>query len=118
MPKRGKRWIRLNKSIKLRWSMKNASIDDSDSDKEFKINSNEMEVDDKDNNINWTDNNMLNYIGDLFQICINQCNLKTLSTFTYMILKHFNLTWRHIDNFMCSIGAMRCITVNKWLKCF
>ena len=43
-----------------------------------------MEVDGKDDNISQTDNNMLNYIEDLFQICINQCNLKILSTsYTY-----------------------------------
>ncbi|CAM4846024.1 unnamed protein product, partial [Rotaria magnacalcarata] len=118
MPRLSRRRIRLNKSIKMRWSMKKIVIDDHSSDEDFKIDSNEMIVDDNLKDIDWTNDQMLNHIGDLFKICINQCSLKTLSTFIYIVLKYFNFTWRDIDNFMCNIGAMRCITANKWAGIF
>lgn len=35
-----------------------------------------------------------------------------------MTLKYFNFTWRDIDNFMSSIGGMRCITANKCAEAF
>ncbi|CAF1558362.1 unnamed protein product, partial [Rotaria sordida] len=35
-----------------------------------------------------------------------------------MILRHFNFTWRDIDNFMSNIGAVRCITANNWAEIF
>ncbi|CAF4362204.1 unnamed protein product, partial [Rotaria sordida] len=68
-------------------------------DEDFKMDSNQMIVDDNKDNINWTDKNLLHHIGDIFELCINQCNLKLLSTLLFMILRHFNFTWRDIDNF-------------------
>jgi hypothetical protein len=118
MPKRGRHRVRLAKVAKLRWSVGNISIENHSSDGDLKIDSNEMVVDDNIDNINWTDKNLLNHIGDLFQMCIHQCNLQKLSTFIYMVLRHFNFTWRDIDGFMSDVGAMRCITANKWAEIF
>lgn len=62
-----------------------------------------------DNNVNVT----LDNIGDIFELCLNECNYKTLSSFIYMALRHFLLTWRSIDEFMMKIGAMRYATAKK-----
>jgi hypothetical protein len=96
--------------------MKNISVEDDSSDEDFQMNSNERIVDDNIDNINSTGKIVLNYIGDLFQMCIDQCSFKTLSTFIYMVLRHFKFSWRDINNFMSNIGAIRCITANKWAE--
>ncbi|CAF2000378.1 unnamed protein product [Rotaria magnacalcarata] len=57
-------------------------------------------------------------IGDIFELCVSKCNFKTLSTLVYMIFKYFDFIWRDIDKFMSNMGAMRCITANKWAKIF
>ncbi|CAF2977748.1 unnamed protein product [Rotaria sp. Silwood2] len=46
MPRSSRRRIRLNKSNKMRWSMKKIAIDDHSSDEDVKMDSNEMIVDD------------------------------------------------------------------------
>ena len=54
----------------------------------------EDHVDDKDFEMNVddnTDNIMLDYIGDIFELCLNQSNFKSLSTLVYMILRHFSI---------------------------
>ena len=48
---------------------------------------------------------MLDHIGDIFELCFNQCNFKSLSTLVYMILGHLQLSWRSIEKFMLKIGA-------------
>jgi hypothetical protein len=118
MPKRRPYRFQLAKISKLRWSTQNISVEDHSSDEDFQMGSNEMIIDDKTDNINWTDKIILNYIGDLLEVCINECSYKTISTLIYMILKHFNFTWRDIDNFMSNIGAMRCATAKKWAETF
>ena len=69
-------------------------IEENVDDKDF-----EMDVDDNTNNI------MLDHIDDIFELCLNQCNFKSLSTLVYMILGHFQLSWRSIEEFMLKIGA-------------
>jgi hypothetical protein len=118
MPKRTRNRVQLVKAAKLRWSMKNISIKDHSSDGDSIMDSNEMIVTDNVDNFNWTDKSLMNSIGDLFQVCINGCNLRTLSTLLYMILRHFNFTWRDTDIFLSDIGGMRCITTNKWAQLF
>ena len=78
MPKRNKQRARLSKTAKMRLSIENMEIKDNVDDKDF-----EMDVDDNTKNI------MLDHIGDIFELCLNQCNFKSLNTLVYMILRHF-----------------------------
>ena len=94
MPKSNKQRARLSKTAEMRWSIENMEMEDNIDDKDF-----EMDVDDDTNNI------MLDHIGDIFELCLNQCNFKSLSTLVYMILRHFQLSWRSIEEFMLKIGA-------------
>ena len=80
MPKRNRHRGQLAKTAKLRWSMKSISIQDHSSDGDSIVDSNEMIVNDNINTFNWTNKSIINRIGDLFQTCINQCNLKVSST--------------------------------------
>ena len=107
MPKRNKQRARLSKTAEMRWSIENMKMGDNVDDKDF-----EMDVDDNTNNI------MFDHIVDIFELCLNQCNFKSLSTLVYMILRHFQLSWRSIEEFMLKIGAMLCMTANKWAKVF
>ena len=107
MPKRNKQRARLYKTAEMRWSIENTKIGDNVDDEDF-----EMDVDDNTKNI------MFDHIGDIFELCLNQCNFKSLSTLVCMILRHFQLSWRSIEEFMLKIGAMRCMTANKWAEIF
>ena len=94
MAKCNKKRARLSKIAEMRWSIKNMEIEDNVDEKDFQI-----DVDDNTNNI------MLEHIGDIFQLCLNQCNFKSLSTLVYLILGHFQLSWRSTEEFMLKIGA-------------
>ena len=118
MPKRNRHRVQLAKAAKLRWSTKSISIQDYSSDGDSIMDSNGMIVNDNIDTFNWTNKSLMNPIGDLFQICINQCNLRTLSTLLYMVLRHCNFTWRDTDTFLSDIGGMRCVTANKWARLF
>lgn len=107
MPKRNKQRARLSKTAGMRWSIEKMAIHENSDDKDY-----EMDVDDNANNI------MLDHIGDMFELCLNQCNFKSLSTLVYMVLRHFQLSWRSIEEFMLKIGATRCMTANKWAEIF
>ena len=94
MPKRNKQRVRLSKTAEMRWSIENMEIENNVDDKDF-----EMDVDDNTNNI------MLDHIGDIFELCLNQCNFKSLSALVYMILGYLQLNWCSIEEFMLKIGA-------------
>ena len=118
MPKWNRRRTQSAGIIKKRWSIEKFSPNDSSDDDEMEVDSKRHDFKDDVAIIDWTNTNMLNYIGDLFQICNETCNLRSLSTLLYMTLKHFNIIWRDIDNFLSSVGGMRCITAQKWAEIF
>ena len=57
-------------------------------------------------------------IGDLFEMCKSLCGRRKLSILIYTILRHFDLTWRQIDDVLRSIGAYRCESAQKWAEIF
>ncbi|CAF1438458.1 unnamed protein product [Rotaria sordida] len=71
-----------------------------------------------DDGINWTDHFVINDIGDLFEMCKEQCNSRKLSVLLYMTLMHFNIRWRDAEKFMTRIGGTWCMTAHKWAKLF
>ena len=68
--------------------------------------------------VNWTDELMVNYIGDLFEMCNEQYNAKKLSVLLYMTLRHFNICWADAEKFMRRIGGIYCKTAQKWANIF
>ena len=93
MPKRNRHRVQLAKAAKLRWSTKSISIQDYSSDGDSIMDSNGMIVNDNIDTFNWTNKSLMNPIGDLFQICINQCNLRTLR---YIIIHGFKTLQFHL----------------------
>ena len=82
MPKRSKHRAGSCKAAKLRWSIESMETEDRVDDKDF-----EMDVGASTHNI------MLDHsIGNIFELCRNQSNFKSLSTLIYVILRHFQLT--------------------------
>jgi hypothetical protein len=75
-------------------------------------------VDTKDDSINFTEKDMLFEISDVYSLCKEQCNPRFLSTMVYMILKHFDISFRHADAFLSSIGGMTAKTCHKWTETF
>jgi hypothetical protein len=117
MPKKGRRQIQSAEIGKKRWSIENDSqVDSSDDDVNMDSNENGVAGDGK--NINWINEDILSHIGDLFQLCKNQCNFRMLNTLLYITLRHFNITWAGIDSFMSAIGGMWCKTAHKWAEIF
>ncbi|CAF1566939.1 unnamed protein product [Didymodactylos carnosus] len=99
MPKRGRRQTQSAEIGKKRWTIEDfLQMDSSDDDN----------VIGDEKNIDWTHEDILSHVGDLFQLCNNQCSFRMLSTLLYITLRHFNITWRAIDNFMSAVGGMRC----------
>jgi hypothetical protein len=47
-------------------------------------------------------------IGDLFQMCKNECGSRKLSVLVYLILRFSGKTWHYIDDLLGRIGAYRC----------
>ncbi|CAF0920096.1 unnamed protein product [Didymodactylos carnosus] len=62
-------------------------------------------TDTKEDSINFTEKNMLFEISDVFSSCKEECNPRFLSTMIYMILTHFDISFRDADAFLLSIGA-------------
>ena len=57
-------------------------------------------------------------IGDVFESCKCQCGLRELSILVYMVLRHFDNTWRDIDVLLHNIGGNQCKIALKWAETF
>lgn len=57
-------------------------------------------------------------VGAIFELCKADANSRKLSLLLFMTLRHFNINWRQIDEFLFEIRANRCITARKWMKSF
>jgi hypothetical protein len=57
-------------------------------------------------------------MADLFELIRNESGPRKISVLLYMILRHFGLSWRTIDEFLAAVGAYRCRTAHKWADAF
>jgi hypothetical protein len=64
--------------------------------------------------IDFSNDNILNDISDLFTFCKEQINSRFISVLLYMSLRRFGHSWRDIDAFLCRVGAMTAKTAHKW----
>ncbi|CAF4434152.1 unnamed protein product, partial [Didymodactylos carnosus] len=81
-----------------------------------------MEISDEDdteaNDLDFKDKIQTSDIGDLFQLCNNQCNTRYLSVLLYLTLRRFNLSYRDTHAFLKDIGGFACRTAQKWSNVF
>ena len=73
---------------------------------------------DSDESFDFTNQTMLDNIGDLFALCKEEYGSKNMSVLIYMVLRHFNLSWRDTEEFLKNIGAMSIVSCHKWSKVF
>lgn len=72
----------------------------------------------QEDSIDYTAMDMTFEISDIFSLCKERCNPRFLSTMTFMILRHFNISFREADTFLSLIGAMTAKTCEKWVQTF
>ena len=72
----------------------------------------------KEDSIDYTEKEKVFELSGIFSLCKERCNPRFLSTMVYMILKHFNASFRGADAFLSSIGAMTAKTCHKWTPTF
>lgn len=57
-------------------------------------------------------------IGDLFQMCKNECGSRKLSVLVYLILRFSGQKWDVINDLLGQMGAYRCESAHKWSQVF
>lgn len=109
-----KRRSHLINANKIRWSKE--VIDGSSDESIFSMDIGEE--DERLNHSNFKDKIQLYDIGDLFELCKNQCNIRYLSALIYLILRHFNISFQETDTLLKDIGALTAQTAHKWASLF
>ena len=69
-------------------------------------------------NINFQDESVTFDIGDLFELCKKECGSRKLGVLLYIVLRHFGIFWRRIDQFMMKVGGLRCFSAHKCTTTF
>ena len=82
------------------------------------INDGEQEDDGVANEMDFKAKLDLPSIGDVFELCKRGCSLRKLSVLLYMVLRHFDHTWRDIDDLLHNIGGNQCKIAHKWAETF
>ncbi|CAF3858213.1 unnamed protein product, partial [Rotaria sp. Silwood1] len=67
---------------------------------------------------NFSNNFMVDDIGDLFELSKNKVGLKLISVLLFMTLRHFGISWLQCNQFFKEIGALTAETANKWTNIF
>jgi len=105
-----------------RWNTKklHEKQESSDQDEEFDVSMDEAETVDDDA---VSDTDLLSKldvatIGDVFELCKEQCGSRKLSVLLYMILRHLGHPWRLVNELLPKIGAYRCQAAHKWSEIF
>ena len=57
-------------------------------------------------------------IVDVFELYKRECGSGELSVLVYMVLRHFDYTWRDIDAPLHNIGGNHCKIAHKWAETF
>ena len=57
-------------------------------------------------------------IGDMFELCKRECDLRKISVLLYMTLRHLGHTWRDIEILLRQIGGNSCRITDKWADKF
>lgn len=81
---------------------------DEEVDLKEELNSNEAKE------FDFTTEEALHNIGELFALCAESVNIRHLSTFVYTILRYLKLSWRDIESLLKAIGAMTIKSCHKW----
>lgn len=61
---------------------------------------------------------MLDDISALYSLCAESVNNKYLSTLMYVTLRHLGCSWRDVDSFLSTVGAMTAETCHKHSQTF
>jgi hypothetical protein len=62
----------------------------------------------------FTTEEALENIGELFRLCTESVNTRYLSTFLYTALRYLKLPWRQIEPLLKAIGAMTIKSCHEW----
>jgi hypothetical protein len=84
------------------------SMTDEEEDLREELNRSEMKE------FDFTTEEALQNIGELFALCAENVNTRYLSTFLYMILRYLKLSWRETESLLKAIGAMTIKSCHKW----
>ncbi|CAF1671912.1 unnamed protein product, partial [Adineta ricciae] len=68
--------------------------------------------------VNFREENVMNDIGDLFELCRAHCPIKYLSVLLYMTMKRFDIGWQQSNEFLSAIGGLTVETAHKWTQIY
>lgn len=105
-----------------RWNMKKSDEKQapSDQDEEFTVSMDEEEMiaDEAVSDTDFLRKLDVPTIGDVFELCKEQCGSRKFSVLLYMILRHLGHPWRLVNELLPKIGAYRCQAAHKWAEIF
>ena len=110
MPFTSKRKSHLINANKIRWSKK--TTDESSDESTFSMNT--SDEDEGLSQLNFQDMLQLYSIGDLFELCKDQCNIRYLSALIYLILRRFDISFEDTDALLKEIGVLTAQVAHKW----